>query len=54
MVGVPAKQVGWMSEHGERMDLPLQGEASYTCPHSGCRYRLSQGHVINMGNSDAS
>jgi len=54
MVGVPAKQVGWMSEHGERMDLPLQGEGSYTCPHSGCRYRLSQGHVTHMGNSDAS
>lgn len=54
MVGVPARQVGWMSEYGERMDLPLQGEGSYTCPHSGCRYRLSQGHVINMGNSDAS
>jgi UDP-2-acetamido-3-amino-2,3-dideoxy-glucuronate N-acetyltransferase len=54
MVGVPAKQVGWMSEHGERMDLPLQGEGSYTCPHSGCRYRLSQGHVTNLGNSHAS
>ena len=54
MVGVPARQVGWMSEHGERMDLPLQGEGSYTCPHSGCRYRLSQGQVTNLGNSDAS
>jgi len=54
MVGVPARQVGWMSEHGERMDLPLQGEGSYTCPHSGYRYRLSQGHVTNMGNTDAS
>ena len=54
MVGVPARQVGWMSEHGERMDLPLQGEGSYTCPHSGSRYRLSQGQVTNLGNSDAS
>lgn len=54
MVGVPARQVGWMSEHGERMDLPLHGEGSYTCPHSGCRYRLSLGHVTNTGNSDAS
>jgi len=24
MVGVPAKQIGWMSEHGERLQLPLQ------------------------------
>ena len=24
MVGVPAKQIGWMSAHGEQVDLPLQ------------------------------
>ena len=54
MVGVPAKQVGWMSEYGESMGLPLQGEATYTCPHTGCLYRLSQGHITNMGNTDAS
>lgn len=54
MVGVPARQIGWMSQHGERMDLPLEGEGTYTCPHSGCRYCLSQGHVTNLGNSDAS
>lgn len=54
MVGVPARQVGWMSEHGERMDLPLQGEGSFTCPHSGCCYRLSQGNVTNLGETDAS
>ena len=54
MVGVPARQVGWMSEHGERMDLPLQGEGSYICPHSGCCYRLSQGNVTNLGKTDAS
>lgn len=23
MVGVPARQIGWMSEHGEQLDLPL-------------------------------
>ncbi|HEX5757312.1 MAG TPA: UDP-2-acetamido-3-amino-2,3-dideoxy-D-glucuronate N-acetyltransferase, partial [Arenimonas sp.] len=27
MVGVPAKQIGWMSEFGEQLDLPLRGEA---------------------------
>ena len=26
VVGVPGKQVGWMSEAGERLDLPLAGE----------------------------
>ena len=25
VTGVPAKQVGWMSEYGEQLDLPLQG-----------------------------
>lgn len=25
MVGVPAKQIGWMNEYGERINLPLEG-----------------------------
>ena len=40
MVGVPAKQIGWMSEYGEQLDLPLSGEASTTCSHSGATYQL--------------
>lgn len=40
MVGVPAKQIGWMSEFGERLDLPLQGEAETVCPHTNAIYRL--------------
>ncbi len=40
MVGVPARQVGWMSEYGEQIPLPLQGEGRYTCPHSGQIYAL--------------
>ena len=40
MVGVPARQIGWMSEFGEQIPLPLEGEGEYTCPHSGQRYRL--------------
>lgn len=41
MVGVPAKQIGWMSEFGEQLDLPLQGEAEVLCEHTGARYVLS-------------
>lgn len=41
MVGVPAKQIGWMSEFGEQLDLPLQGEAEVLCEHTGARYILS-------------
>jgi UDP-2-acetamido-3-amino-2,3-dideoxy-glucuronate N-acetyltransferase len=49
MVGVPARQIGWMSEFGEQIPLPLQGSGDFTCPHSGRRYRLvhSQLECIN-------
>jgi len=40
MLGVPARQAGWMSEFGERIPLPLQGGGRYVCPHAGVRYRL--------------
>ena len=40
MVGVPARQIGWMSEHGEQLALPLQGQGEATCQHSGARYVL--------------
>ncbi len=38
MVGVPAKQIGWISEFGERLDLPLHGVAEAACPHTGAIY----------------
>lgn len=41
VVGVPAKQIGWMSEFGEQIDLPLEGNGQYTCPHSDKIYKLS-------------
>jgi len=46
MVGVPARQIGWMSEFGEQLDLPLDGEGLAICEHSGARYVLS-GMVLN-------
>ncbi|EGR5122797.1 acyltransferase [Vibrio cholerae] len=46
MVGVPAKQKGWMSEFGEQLDLPLIGEAQVVCPHTGDIYTLSGTSVI--------
>ena len=41
MVGVPARQVGWMSEYGEQIPLPVEGKGEYTCPHTGQQYRLN-------------
>jgi UDP-2-acetamido-3-amino-2,3-dideoxy-glucuronate N-acetyltransferase len=40
MVGVPAKQIGWMSRHGERLALPLSGDGEAACPATGERYLL--------------
>ncbi len=40
MVGVPARQIGWMSEHGEQLDLPLAGNAEALCSATGYRYVL--------------
>ena len=45
MVGVPARQVGWMSRHGERLDLPLTGDGLAQCPNTSDRYVLSAGRV---------
>ena len=41
MAGVPARQIGWMSEHGERLELPLEGDASTRCPITGKTYKLT-------------
>lgn len=45
MVGVPAKQVGWMSQYGEQISLPLMGEGHYTCPHTEQKYQLLNGDL---------
>lgn len=48
MAGVPARQIGWMSQYGERLDLPLEGEADTACPATGERYRLVAGECIRL------
>ena len=46
MVGVPAKQVGWMSEYGEKLDLPLKGNAETICKHTNQKYQLKDDKVF--------
>lgn len=45
MVGVPAKQIGWMSRFGEQIDLPVKTNDSklmqWICPHTDDVYELS-------------
>ena len=43
-VGVPARQIGWMSRHGERLDLPVDGSpAQALCPATAERYVVRDG-----------
>ena len=52
MVGVPARQIGWMSAYGERLELPVTGDAQTTCPHTGDRYVLS-GNTVTRKEASA-
>lgn len=46
MAGVPARQIGWMSRFGERLELPLEGDAQTRCTHTGLTYVLRDGRCI--------
>ncbi len=46
-ISVLARQIGWMSQYGEKLDLPLNGEAKTTCPNTGITYRLKAGQVTS-------
>jgi len=48
MVGVPARQIGWMSEYGEQLDLPLSGYEETRCHHTQQRYRLSGQQLVPL------
>lgn len=43
VVGNPARQIGWMSEYGHRLEFDKEGKA--TCAESGERYQLINGSV---------
>jgi UDP-2-acetamido-3-amino-2,3-dideoxy-glucuronate N-acetyltransferase len=45
MAGVPAKQIGWMSEYGERLELPPSGNAKTVCASTGAQYVLVDGYL---------
>lgn len=43
MVGVPARQIGWVSRQGEPLSLPIKGQGEAECALSGERYVLRDG-----------
>ena len=45
MVGVPAKQIGWMSKNGDRINLPLEGNGVWECPKTNDIYYLKNGQI---------
>jgi UDP-2-acetamido-3-amino-2,3-dideoxy-glucuronate N-acetyltransferase len=47
MLGVPARQAGWMSRFGERLELPLRGEGETRCSHTGDHYHL-EGALLTL------
>lgn len=49
MVGVPAKQIGWMSEFGERIELPLTGEGRWKCKKTNVWYILKGKEISSEG-----
>ena len=48
MVGVPAKQIGWMSEYGEKLPLPIEGVGKVVCRHTGIKYELEGNKLIKV------
>ena len=46
MAGVPARQIGWMSEYGEKLNLPISGNAETICKHTGQKYVLKNDQLI--------
>jgi UDP-2-acetamido-3-amino-2,3-dideoxy-glucuronate N-acetyltransferase len=48
MVGVPARQVGWMSQYGEQIPMPLMGRGEYVCPYTGQRYVLNDDAMLEI------
>ena len=46
VVGNPGRQIGWMNEYGERLNLPMIGNGSTLCSKTNERYFLRDGEVI--------
>jgi len=53
VAGVPARQIGWMSRHGERLPLRLGGNGEALCPHTGDLYLLQDGVCMRVPEAQA-
>ncbi len=48
MVGVPARQIGWMSRFGEQLEISLTGDGEIICPDTGDKYCLEDGCLLML------
>jgi UDP-2-acetamido-3-amino-2,3-dideoxy-glucuronate N-acetyltransferase len=46
VIGNPARQTGWMSEYGHKLQFDNDGSA--ICPESGEKYKLEKGRVFKV------
>ncbi|WP_426114737.1 acyltransferase [Massilia sp. PWRC2] len=51
MAGVPARQIGWMGRHGERLAFSPDGSA--LCPHTGELYLIRHGRCQLLSDAQA-
>ncbi len=52
VAGVPARQIGWMSAHGEKLDLPIAGNGEAVCSVTGDIYSLSGEKLARQSGKD--
>lgn len=50
VIGNPGKQVGWISQFGERLDAPIKGKGEYTCEKTGAVYILDGENISIKSN----
>jgi len=50
-IGNPGRHVGWMSDYGEKINLPLDGHGSWQCNKTGNLYKLEEDKLISISNN---
>ncbi len=53
VVGVPARRIGWVSRHGERLRFVDESNGEAVCPSTGERYVLRNGVCSIVGGAKA-
>lgn len=48
VVGNPGRHVGWVSRHGDRLELPVNGNGEAACPVTNELYRLNGKYLIHV------